>query len=401
MRSLRPLALTAVLLSVMIGGSGAVAQKTVVVKKKPAPTLTPAEKAFYDAVGLQYAHKISEARDRMKEAVKLAPRNEEYKGYLAELDGLIEQEVLDKHALQTPGDVEVDMERLARHLVATARTDRDKARAIFRWVADRVSYDIEGLISGKIGDTKAEAVLKSRRSVCEGYANLYEKLAKIAGLDVAKVRGYAKGAGFNPGDSFQKDSLSHAWNAVKIDGDWKLLDATWGAGAVNGGKYEKRFNEFYFLTPPEQLAFSHFPREKEWTLVKDNPFTEDDFKRWPKIDYRLFQLGVSAADVRKQLQAKPDARWLDTFANEGAKFTLLEAPLERRLQAGTKYKLRFKARGYQELVIINGDNKFQPVTKKGDVYEVTLNGKPGDLSLMGKLAHREGKYWGILRWTVE
>jgi transglutaminase-like putative cysteine protease len=401
MRSLRPVAFVVVLLSLMIAGTSAVAQKTVVKKKPATPMLTQAEKAFYDAVGLQYANKITEARDRMKEATRLAPRNEEYKGFLAELDALVEQETLDKHALQTPADAEADMERLGRYLASGARSERDKARLVFRWVADRISYDIEGLIAGKVGDTRAEAVLKSRRSVCEGYANLYEKLAKIAGLEVVKVRGHAKGSGFNPGDSFQKDSLSHAWNAVKIDGDWKLLDATWGAGSVNGGKYEKRFNEFYYLTPADQLAFSHFPSEKQWALVKDDPFTEEEFKRWPKIDYRLFALGVSAASVRKQLQAKPEARWLEIFGSSGPKVTLLEGPLERRLSAGTKYKLRFKARGFQDIVIINGDAKWQPVTKKGDVYEVTLNGKPGELTVSGKAAHREGRYWGILRWTVE
>jgi transglutaminase-like putative cysteine protease len=401
MPSLRPVLLAAVLFALMLGGSGAVAQKTVI--KKPAPPkLTPAETAFYDAVGLQYSQKVTAARDRMKEATRLAPRNNDYKEYLTELNALVEQDALDKHALDTPGDVENDLEKLARHLTAAARSDRDKVRLIFRWVTDRITYDVDIFTTGKVGDTSPEAVLKSRRSVCEGYARLFEKLGKLAGLEVVKVRGYAKGAGFNPGDSFQKDSLAHAWNAVKIDSEWKLLDATWAAGAVNGGKYEKRFNEFYYLTPPEQLAFSHFPREKEWTLLKEEPYTEEDFKRWPKIDYRLFQMGFSAADVRKQLQAKPDAKWLDTFTNVGTKVTILEAPLERRLSAGTKYKLRFKARGFQDLVLINSnDPKWTPVTKKGDVYEVTFSGKPGDLSLSGKLAHRDGRYWGILRWTFD
>lgn len=399
MRSLRTLLLVVLVAALMLGGGTAPAQKTVV--KKKAPTLTPAEKAFYEAVGLQYASKIGEARDRMKEAARLAPRNEEYKGYLAELETLAEQERLDKHALETPPDTETDLERLARHLAAAASNDRDKARILFRWVADRVAYDVDALSTGKVGDTRAEAVLKSRRSVCEGYANLFERLGKFAGLETVKVRGHAKGSGFNPGDSFQKDSLSHAWNAVKIDGDWKLLDVTWGAGVVNGGKYEKRFNDFYFLTRPDQLAFSHFPADKEWNLVKDNPFTENEFKRWPKIDYRLFQMGLTPTAIRKQLDAKPDARWVETFSHPGTKFALLEAPLERRLEAGTKYKLRFKARGFQELVIINGDAKWQPVTRKGDTYEVTFSGKPGDLTLSGKLAHREGRYWGILRYTID
>ena len=76
---------------------------------KPAAKLTPAEKAYREAMALQLGDKIVQARDKMKAAVRLAPKSAEYRDYLTELDALVEQDVIDKHAIQTPADAEVDI----------------------------------------------------------------------------------------------------------------------------------------------------------------------------------------------------------------------------------------------------------------------------------------------------
>lgn len=65
------------------------------------------------------------------------------------------------------------------------------------------------------------------------YATAYAALARFAGLECAVVEGFVKGFRYEPGDSVRDESgtliVNHAWNAVRVDGQWRLLDACAGA----------------------------------------------------------------------------------------------------------------------------------------------------------------------------
>ena len=160
---------------------------------------------------------------------------------------------IDMHALNAPESAENSIESLAAYLTKPAKNDTEKVRAIYRWIAENIDYDVQGFSSGSYGDTSAEGVLKSGRSVCSGYSNLFEKLANASGLDAVTISGYAKGYGYTPGMRFSGPT-DHAWNAVKIDEKWYQIDSTWGAGSVdNDGKYNREFEDYYFLTPPEEF----------------------------------------------------------------------------------------------------------------------------------------------------
>src|SRR4029077_3289564 len=98
-------------------------------------------------------------------------------------------------------------------------------------------------------------------------------------------------------------SVSHAWNAVKIDGHWQLVDTTWGAGALLGKEFKKKYNEYYFLTPPEQLVLTHLPNDPQWQL-SETPVQPEEFEKWPRVNAALFELGFKFADVRAKLKEK-------------------------------------------------------------------------------------------------
>lgn len=96
---------------------------------------------------------------------------------------------IDRHALNTPKYVESSIESLAKYLIKPAKNDLEKVRAIYRWVTANISYNTSAYFSGIYGSTSAEDVLKSRSSVCEGYSDLFFKLAKMAGIEVVKISG--------------------------------------------------------------------------------------------------------------------------------------------------------------------------------------------------------------------
>ncbi|MCL0066040.1 hypothetical protein M1N79_04100, partial [Dehalococcoidia bacterium] len=196
-------------------------------------------------------------------------------------------EEIDQHALTTPESAANSVESLAAWLVEPAKNDLEKVRAIFRWITDNIYYDmvsyfniVEG--TGPVGDQSPEAVLNSRKAVCEGYSRLFKALAHLAGLEVVQVTGWTRGFGYRVGDPIEGPT-DHAWNVVKIDDGWYLLDSTWGAGGIDEeGQFVREFKEFYFLTPPDQFIYSHFPINPDWQLL-EVPIAKEEFAKLPLV----------------------------------------------------------------------------------------------------------------------
>ena len=122
---------------------------------------------------------------------------------------------IDAHALAMPAWAEQSVESLAADLVEPAKNEREKARAIFRWICQNIDYDLGSYFAGRLGSTKSEDVLKSRSSVCSGYSDLFSALAREAGLEAVEIRGYGKGYSYRPGQRFA-GPYNHAWNAVEV-----------------------------------------------------------------------------------------------------------------------------------------------------------------------------------------
>ena len=200
-------------------------------------------------------------------------------------------EEIDRHALNAPASAEGSVQGLAAYLIEPAKNDREKARAIFRWITENIDYNVEVLFKGGTGATNSEDVLKSRKSVCYGYSDLFLSLAGEAGLEAVRISGYGKGYGYQPGRNFTGPS-NHAWNAVKINGSWYLMDSTWGAGYVSGeGKYVRRFDDHFFMTPPYQFIYSHFPEDAPWQLL-DKPVSKREFENLVFLEAEFFNLGL-------------------------------------------------------------------------------------------------------------
>jgi len=202
------------------------------------------------------------------------------------------RELVDKHALAAPPAVETSVEKLAAYLGEGRLTEEEKARAIFRWITDRVAYDVEGFLKGNYPDPSPENVLRTRLAVCEGYARLFNALAQEVGLESELVAGRSKGYGFSSEEAAQKKQADHAWNAVKLDGKWRLVDSTWGAGGMGPEKkFLKRFNEHWFSTRPEQFIYDHFPEEQRWQLLA-RPLSLQQFEGLVRVTSHYFRYGL-------------------------------------------------------------------------------------------------------------
>lgn len=115
---------------------------------------------------------------------------------------------------------------------------------------------------------------------------------RACGLEVGKISGYTKSFSYRVGDSFKGKPANHAWNAVKLDGQWQLLDVTWAAGYVNDGhQFVHRFNDQYFLTPPEEFILDHFPKDPQWQLLAE-PVKLEQYELMVKFREPYFELGL-------------------------------------------------------------------------------------------------------------
>jgi hypothetical protein len=200
---------------------------------------------------------------------------------------------VDRYALAAPSSVTRSIGTLAAYLARPFTDEEEKARAIFRWIAENISYDVEGYFS-KRASAKNGDVLKSRSSVCAGYSSLFEALGRKAGLEVVTIDGFGKGFSYNPGDPVTDES-NHAWNAVKIRGQWRLVDCTWGAGKVDAEhKFRKEFESYYFLARPEEFIYRHFPSDEKWQLLP-RPVSRREFQDLPLVTPVFFQCGMSLA----------------------------------------------------------------------------------------------------------
>jgi Transglutaminase-like superfamily len=178
---------------------------------------------------------------------------------------------VDRHALAAPASAERSLDALAAWLGAPpARDEADKARAIYRWITDRIAYDAGAYFSGRFRNTQRapEDVLRQRLAVCDGYAGLFEALARRVGLQAVVVSGHGKGFGYHAGQALAGPA-DHAWNAVRLNGAWYLLDATWGAGTLDARShaFQRRYEPLYFAMPPEQFVQRHLPEQPGWQLL--------------------------------------------------------------------------------------------------------------------------------------
>ena len=104
------------------------------------------------------------------------------------------------------------------------KTTYQKVQAIYNWITANVKYDYSHLNDPTyLLQYTAYAAAVQKKAVCQGYANLFYRLANDAGVDCRIITGKA----YN-----DDETADHAWNIVRMeDGKYYCLDATWDAGS--------------------------------------------------------------------------------------------------------------------------------------------------------------------------
>lgn len=240
----------------------------------------------------------------------------------------------------------IGLDSLANKLTAPFSNDSEKVRSIFYWITQHISYDVYQYHHpvtqhfGTLGfedsaeavsafcALNAEKVIEKRMGVCEDYADLFKALCDKNRIECVKISGYAKTDLDKIGKPIDEN---HAWNAVKINGDWKLIDACWASGYTNTAitEFTKEFKEYYYCTPPEMFVLNHYPSDSNWQLTNRH-ISISDFFNYPlpffdrdKLNIEQFspQNGIITAKIGEVIKIELSFRnELDSFSERDGSY---------------------------------------------------------------------------------
>ena len=313
-----------------------------------------------------------------------------------------EFDYIDSFAKNAPGDIDHDSSTVAAYLLKGCKTDLQKARAVFTWIANNIKYDDNAFNSGKIGNMGATAVLKRKHAVCEGYANLYKAIGEAMGLEVEKIDGWAKAYGYRPGEKFTGKDPNHSWNAVKINGEWELLDATWGAGWASGGRghlmSHKAFTAYWFNVNKYEFLFMHYPKDQHWMLIAQ-AVTLRQYEEMPFVQPAFFQMGFNAHDILDKSIAKTLPKQLAEAYPTANHLKLVDFPLSAVIEPASEASFTITCDEDVDIEFINDPKKWYRMERSGNTYTVKLPLKRGDLQVAIKGKSRV--YSDIIKYKVK
>lgn len=176
-----------------------------------------------------------------------------------------------------------DLRLLGREIKKRFPDTLTRLKASYLWVINHIRYDCEGL-KNKNSRWALDSVLLYRKAVCAGYVNVFRNLCEASGVECIDINGFGR-SGLEdlllPIDSFL---TNHTWNAVKVDGQWRLIDITWASGYTNEdcSSFTPHRNDWYFCADPVRFAWDHYPQDSSWQLLPQ-PISWNEFYRYPLL----------------------------------------------------------------------------------------------------------------------
>ena len=141
---------------------------------------------------------------------------------------------------------------------------------MFDYLASNVAYS-----TGAPDNQNIISVFVNGETVCQGYAAATQYLLEKLDIPCAVVAGTA-------------DGQSHAWNLVKLDGEYYYMDTTWGNATYSGDGMglDSFINYNYFAVTTGELQKTHQPNDDiivpVCQAVKDNYYVHENlyFDTW-------------------------------------------------------------------------------------------------------------------------
>lgn len=151
-------------------------------------------------------------------------------------------------------EYEKQIKQIKNQIIAQidGKNDYQKIKMIHDYLIDSIEYEND-LTQNNVYDIYGALV--NKRCVCEGYAKAFQYLMNESGIENTIVIG--------TGTNSRNKTENHAWNYVKLDGQWYAVDVTWDDPILSiGGKLTDHSRYANFLKGSKTMSIDHFPSEK-------------------------------------------------------------------------------------------------------------------------------------------
>lgn len=142
-------------------------------------------------------------------------------------------------------------EEVLQEVTDSGMDDYETERAVYRWLVENVDYDWTHQSFFQATDPDSSdpyGALVDHTAICLGFATAFQLLMDMSGVECITVVGAAYGS-----------SEDHAWNMVRLDGEWYCVDATWDIGVPEA--YWSYFNvtSDYMAATDHQWDYASVP----------------------------------------------------------------------------------------------------------------------------------------------
>jgi transglutaminase/protease-like cytokinesis protein 3 len=172
---------------------------------------------------------------------------------------------------------------------------KDKARAIFDWIAYNISFDCRGAKKNGNEKNNAEDVLKFRKATASGYAALFQDMCSVVKIRCLTVDGYLK----NNTEQFNEkpDEFNHTWNVIQLGESpetWFYVDPTLGSGITDEKLtvFTEEYNDAYFFADKIIFNYQHLPDNKAW-LLGPGTKSSSNFFSMPLVKNAAYEFSVT------------------------------------------------------------------------------------------------------------
>lgn len=146
------------------------------------------------------------------------------------------------------------------------KSDFEKAKAVYDWICENVTYDYQSSEADVLKNTAYQALTKGTAQ-CEGYSNLFYRMMKDLGVETRLIAGTYDGGG-------------HAWNIVKIGNKWYGIDTTHGSQLQDQNQTvtTDKNNTSYFLKGSDNFTENDpYDEYKSETFTGTYPLSVKDY----------------------------------------------------------------------------------------------------------------------------
>lgn len=230
-----------------------------------------------------------------------------YEGCTYRTDGLITfkyQKSRDA-ILKSVSEVNQKADEILNEIIKPRMSDYEKELAVHDYIINSCEYDVENYKKDTVPPEGNEAYgpLISGKAVCGGYAKAMKLLLDRAGVECRFVTGKSKGE-------------LHAWNIVKISGEYYHVDPTWDDPVMNNGG--QVLEHTYFNLTDKDISVDH-----SWTKA--------DYPACGSTAYNYFyvnKLTASTSDEFTAILRKAYKSGKDSIAIRLTDTTLKESDIE-------------------------------------------------------------------------